>query len=151
MRRKVKPQRSTEELPVRDMSIIDVQTAVREYSRHLPEGVHLRVLIEEDLHIDYELLAPYLGAIPSKTYYMSKETYELFEEEDYELAKELDEIQRAVDKYEAQTGELPVIPGDPYRKVSFYKLNRNGLLASWPKYEYYLTDEMNLITHKRPN
>ena len=117
--------------------------------KQLKDGIHLSIIIKDDLTIDYELLGPYLKAIPKETYYMSKETYEIFPEEKKKLAEEIDMVQRAVDKYMSITKELPVIDGDPYHKVSYFKLEKLNLIAYRPDTTFYITDEEFLITYKK--
>ncbi|WP_082234694.1 DUF3939 domain-containing protein [Halobacillus massiliensis] len=138
------------ELEIKDLSIHDVRRAVHRYASLKPNGVPLSVIIKDDLTIDYQLLAPYIDGIPEKNYYMSRETYELFEEEDLQLAKDLDLVQQAVDRYMQQTNELPVINGDPYKKVSYFKLEGAHLLPERPEREFYLTDEEFMITYQKP-
>ncbi|WP_268748338.1 DUF3939 domain-containing protein [Gracilibacillus boraciitolerans] len=81
---------------------------------------------------------------------MSKETYDLFEEEDKHIAYALDTIQRAVDNYIAQKKELPIIDYDPYRKVSMHKLEQLKLIDERPEMEFYITDEEQLVTTVKP-
>ncbi|SDJ88150.1 DUF3939 domain-containing protein [Sediminibacillus albus] len=148
--RKKTRQKKQAELPVKPMSISEVRTAVQKYSAELSSEIPLGVLINEDRTIDYDLLAPYLQAKPEDTYYMSRETYELFEEKDKQLAEDIDTVQQAVDNYMDQQKELPIIDGDPHRKVSYFKLEKLGLLTTRPDRPFYLTDEEYLITHKQP-
>ncbi|GGF15838.1 hypothetical protein GCM10010954_13100 [Halobacillus andaensis] len=148
-----KRKKATEEktpLEVMDLSIHDVRKAVHKYAERKPNEVPLSVIINQDLTIDYDLLSPYIAGIPKKTYYMSKETYELFEEEDYELAKEMDMVQQAVDLYIQQTGDSPIIDMDPYKRISYYKLERLHLLTHRPEREFYLTNEEFMITYQKP-
>ncbi|MBB6454726.1 putative transcriptional regulator [Salirhabdus euzebyi] len=136
--------------PTRPISIHELRQAVQQYANTLQQGVPLSVIINDDLTIDYHLLAPYLKAIPEETYYMSKETYEIFEEKDKELAEHIDKIQRAVDQYKKQKGELPIIEGDPYKKVSYYKLESLNLISQRPDKTFYITKEEDLITYNQP-
>ncbi|WP_173916994.1 DUF3939 domain-containing protein [Halobacillus sp. Marseille-Q1614] len=137
-------------LEIKDLSIHDVRRAVHRYADHKPKGVPLSVIINEDLTLDYQLLSPYIDGIPKKKYYMSRETYELFEEEDLQLAKDLDMVQQAVDKYIQQTNELPVIDVDPYKRVSYFKLEKLNLLPQRPDQDFYITNEEFLITYQKP-
>lgn len=137
-------------LPVRDISLDELRAAVHQYADSLPGGVNLSVVINEDLTINYDLLAPFLKAVPKQTYYMSRETYEIFEEKDKKLAEELDMVQKAVDKYMQQKNQLPVIDGDPYHRVSYLKLEKLDLLPYRPDRDFYVTDEEFLITHRKP-
>jgi hypothetical protein len=150
--RKKKQQHKKEEqsLEVRDLSIHEIRKAVHAYADDKPSEVPLSVLIKEDLTLDYELLSPYLHAIPEKNYYMSRETYELFEEEDRDLAHDLDRVQWAVDQYLRQKQELPIIDHDPYKRINYYKLEKLGLLPERPDRDFYLTREEFMITYKKP-
>lgn len=147
---KKKAPKKKQNYPIIDISLAELKHAIHEYGMDLPKEIPLSIVINQDLSIDYKLLAPILKGIPSKKYYMSLETYELFEEEDYQLAVNFDNIQRAVDAYIQQTNETPVIHGDPYHKVSYHKLEKLNLLHYRPHGEFYITDEENLITNKRP-
>ena len=139
------------EYPVKDISLFELRKAIQKYSSQLPDEVPLSILINDDLTIDYEALAPILKAIPKETYYMSKETYEVFEEKDYQKALDIDMIQQAVDKYIQQTDELPIIHGDPYKRVSYHKLDKLNLISHRPNREFFITDEEYLITTQKPS
>ncbi|TGB05267.1 DUF3939 domain-containing protein [Halobacillus salinus] len=149
-KRKKKSDNEKHTLEVRDLSKEDIQKAIHAFSEDKDSHVPLSVLIQDDLTLDYELLAPYLHAKPSEPFYMSKETYELFGNEGYELAKEIDTVQHAVDQYMKQTQEAPIIEDDPYKRINYYKLQRLGLLQEKPGRDYFLTDEEFLITYKQP-
>ncbi|WP_058308200.1 DUF3939 domain-containing protein [Gracilibacillus massiliensis] len=136
--------------PVRDVSFEEIQSAIHQYSQDLPPNIPLKILVKDDLSLDYTLLAPILKANPEKTYYMSKETYDLFEEKDKHIAYALDTVQRAVDNYIAQKKELPIIDYDPYRKVSFHKLEQLKLIDKRPEMDFYITDEEQLVTTIKP-
>ncbi|MFC4403202.1 DUF3939 domain-containing protein [Gracilibacillus xinjiangensis] len=136
--------------PVKSISYDEVKEAVRQYSKTLPSNIPLKILIKEDRTVDFELLAPFLKALPDKEFYMSAETYELFEKEDRHIALAIDKIQKAVDQYVAQKQELPIIDYDPYRKVSYYKLEQLNLITDRPDIDFYITEEEYLITRKKP-
>ncbi|MRG86964.1 DUF3939 domain-containing protein [Salinibacillus xinjiangensis] len=136
--------------PIRSVTIDELRQAIRQYGDQLHSNVPLSVIIKDDLTLDYSLLAPFLKCIPQETYYMSKETYELFPESQKQLAMDLDLIQRAVDQYIEQTKEVPVIDGDPYEKVSYFKLEKLNLLPRRPDQAFYITDEEFLVTYTKP-
>lgn len=136
--------------PTIDISLTELKHAIHEYGMQLPKEIPLSILIKDDLSIDYQLLAPILKGIPKEIYYMSHETYEIFEAKDRQLAVDFDNVQRAVDNYIQQTKELPVIHGDPYHRVSYHKLEQLGLLHYRPHQPFYITDEEHLITNQRP-
>ncbi|WP_181349192.1 DUF3939 domain-containing protein [Thalassobacillus sp. CUG 92003] len=148
-RKKKKVTPEPEQLETRSMTLDEVRKAVHAYADDMPDGVPLSVIINHDLTLDYDLLSPYLKGKPEETFYMSRETYELFEADNRELAVELDMIQRAVDQYMEQTGELPIIESDPYRRVNFFKLERLTLIPYRPEREYYVTQEEFLVTYKK--
>ncbi|MDX8045738.1 DUF3939 domain-containing protein [Gracilibacillus sp. S3-1-1] len=139
-----------EKFPTKAISLEEVRSAIHTYSKDLPPNIPLKILIQDDLSLDYTLLAPILKAIPEKNYYMSKETYDLFEEEDKHIAHALDQVQQAVDQYIAQTKELPVIDHDPYRKVNFFKLEQLNLINERPEMDFYITDQEQLVTTEKP-
>ncbi|WP_102347418.1 DUF3939 domain-containing protein [Bacillus sp. Marseille-P3661] len=127
-----------------------VKEAIRAFANDAPTGVTTKVLVKHDHTIDFELLVPYLKGLPEKDYYMSKETYEVFEENEKDIPKYLDLVQAAVDAFVNMHQQTPKIPGDPYHKVSYLLLENNGLIHERPPIDFYLTDSENLITHKKP-
>ncbi|WP_208590431.1 DUF3939 domain-containing protein [Gracilibacillus suaedae] len=145
-----KKRKEAKKFPTRDISLEEVRSAIHEYSRDLPPNIPLKILIKDDLSLDYTLLAPILKAIPSKKYYMSKETYDLFEEEDKHIAQALDLVQQAVDQYIAQKNELPIIDHDPYHRVNFFKLEQLNLINERPEMDFYITDQEQLVTTIKP-
>ncbi|RWZ55199.1 DUF3939 domain-containing protein [Halobacillus fulvus] len=149
-KRNKKKEKESKPLEVKELSIHDIRKAVHAFADAKSADVPLSVIIKDDLTLDYELLAPHLQALPDQPFYMSRETYELFEEKDYELAKEIDRVQQAVDAYMKQTGEPPVIDHDPYKRINYYKLERLYLLPERPKRDFYLTNEEFMITYKKP-
>lgn len=132
--------------PQIDVTIDELKKAVQDYHKQLPAGVSLSVLVEPDNRIDYSLLAPFLQGIPRKQYYMSKETFEIFDEP--EIPRVLDQVQRAVDQYIQDKKAFPIIDGDPYFKISYFKLA--DYLDERPSIDTYLTEVENMITHKKP-
>ncbi|UOQ86562.1 DUF3939 domain-containing protein [Gracilibacillus salinarum] len=136
--------------PIKDISLEEVRHAIHAFSKELPADIPLKIVAKDDLSLDYSLLAPFLKGIPEKNYYMSKETYDLFEEEEKHIPLALDQIQHAVDQYIAQTNELPVIDHDPYRKVNFFKLEKLKLIEERPEMDFYITDQEQLVTTVKP-
>ncbi|MBU8908859.1 DUF3939 domain-containing protein [Desertibacillus haloalkaliphilus] len=141
-----KKKKAKEEYPVVDVSIDDIRQAITTCANELPMGVSLRSFINDDCSINYELLKPFLKAIPERTYYMSKETFEVFESPD--LPRTIDQVQRAVDQYIQETKQLPVIPGNPDNKISYYMIR--NYLKEEPEFELYLEVKDHLVTHRRP-
>lgn len=146
-----KREKVKKEYPIKSISYEEMRDAIREYGKTLPNNVPLGVIIQDNLEVDYQLLAPFLQAIPKEKYYMSKETYEIFTEEEKHIALAIDTIQRAVDHYVDMKKELPVIDDDPYRKVSYHKLEQLQLLKERPMMDFFITDEEYLITRKKPS
>lgn len=129
-----------------DITIDQVRKAASAFAKEKPKGVPFSVLIKEDGAIDYSLLLPFLKAIPRQTYYMSRETYEIFE--DQAFAQMIDHVQRAVDEYVDAEGKFPIMDGNPEMKISYAKLR--PYLKATPTFDTYLTADENLITRKKP-
>jgi len=149
--RRKKKETGIKKYPVKSISYEEVRDAIREYGKTLPNNVPLGVIIEDNLEIDYQLLSPFLRAVPKERYYMSKETYEIFTEEEKHIAEAMDMVQRAVDRYVDIKKELPIIDDDPYRKVSYHKLEQLQLLEERPPIDFYITNEEYLITRQKPD
>lgn len=133
-----------------DVTIEDIRKAVRTFSDNLPKGVYRTILVQDDHSIDYQQLAPILGGIPSKKFYMSKETYDLFEESEKQIPIEMDIVQKAVDQYVKERKEYPMLKFDPLRRVNYYQLLQDHFLKSAPEIQFYITDLDGLITHIKP-
>lgn len=133
-----------------NFDIDTIKKAVREFADHAPKGVTTRTLVKDDHSIDFNLLKPYLKGIPDRNFYMSKETYEIFEEKDKTIPYYLDIIQFAVDQYVNMYKKIPITQGDPYRKVSYLLLEKSNLIHERPNIELYITNDEYLITHKKP-
>lgn len=149
--KKKQHQAADQDYSVKDIPLTEVKRAIREYSSQLSHNFTLSVIINEDLTLDYSLLAPFLDGIPKQTYYMSKETYELFEEMDYQLAIDIDTIQKAVDKYMTQKQTLPILENDPYKKVNYLMLEKLNLLSYRPNRDFFITNEEYLVTYEKPS
>jgi F0F1-type ATP synthase assembly protein I len=138
------------EYPIIDVTIDQVRKAVRQFSDNLPKGVYRTIIVQDDNSIDFKQLANILGGIPSKTFYMSKETYDLFEENEKNIPTEMDMIQKAVDLYVKERKEYPMLQFDPQRRVNYYQLMQDKYLKSEPKIQFYITELDGLVTHIRP-
>jgi F0F1-type ATP synthase assembly protein I len=136
--------------PVIDVTVEDVRKAIRGYSDQLPKGVYRTILVTDDHSIDFEQLAPTLKGIPTKKFYMSKETYDIFEENEKEIAIILDKVQKAVDMYVKEHKQFPMLPYDPLNRVNYYQLMQAHCLDVHPDIELYITDYDGLVTHKKP-
>ncbi|MCF6094395.1 DUF3939 domain-containing protein [Microaerobacter geothermalis] len=133
--------------PEIEVTALEIKKAIHEYYKSLPKGVSLTVLIMEDNKIDMNLLAPFLNGIPKKTFYMSRATYEIFEEP--EIPANLDLVQQAVDEYMKEHSDLPIIDGDPNKQVSYSKLSPY-LHGKTPNIPIFITDIENMVTHQKP-
>jgi hypothetical protein len=145
-----KEQNETADYPIIDVTIDQVRKAVRQFSDNLPKGVYRTIIVQDDNSIDFKQLANILGGIPSKKYYMSKETYDLFEENEKKIAAEMDMVQKAVDLYVKERKEYPMLQFDPNRRVNYYQLMQDKYLKSQPETQFYITDLDGLISHIKP-
>lgn len=136
--------------PIIEVSIDQVRKAVRQFSDNLPNGVYRTFIVEDDNSIDFKHLAHILNGIPSKMFYMSKETYDLFEENDKKIPVEMDMVQKAVDLYVKEKKEYPMLRFDPQRRVNYYQLIQEKYLKSPPDTQFYITELDGLITHIKP-
>jgi hypothetical protein len=136
--------------PIIDVTIDQVRKAVRQFSDNLPKGVYRTILVQEDNSIDFNQLAHILGGIPSKKFYMSKETYDLFEESERKIPVEMDIVQKAVDLYVKERKEYPMLRFDPNRRVNYYQLIQDHYLKSAPEIQFYITELDGLISHVKP-
>lgn len=136
--------------PVIDVTIEDVRKAVREFSNNLPKGVYRTIVVKDDNSIDFYQLAHILNGIPSKKFYMSKETYDLFEEHEKQIAVDMDLVQKAVDFYVKERKEYPMLKFDPQHRVNYYQLLQEKYLKTAPETQFYITDLDGLITHIKP-
>lgn len=133
-----------------DISLEQLRQAIRAWEDAQPKGVYRSILVEEDNRINTDLLLPYLSGKPKQTYYMSKSTYETFEEKEKEIAQLLDRVQAAVDKYIRIEEGLPIIDFDADKRVNYFLLESKGYLKETPPITLYLTDDENMITHRKP-
>ncbi|SDY34387.1 Protein of unknown function [Evansella caseinilytica] len=146
-RKKKRKELPEQKLPeILSLTMEDVRQAVNEYASNLPKGISLRSIIQDDHQIDFKQLQSQIGGIPDKRFYMSKETFEIFEDPAY--PKYIDLCQIACDQYLAETGEEPIAPGDPYRKISFAKLQH--YLTEKPPFDLYLHPDDRMVTHRNP-
>ena len=145
-----KEKNQTTDYPIIDVSLDQVRKAVRQFSDNLPKGVYRTIIVQDDNSIDFKQLANILGGIPSKMFYMSKETYDLFEENEKIIPAEMDMVQKAVDLYVKERKEFPMLQFDPNRRVNYYQLIQENYLKTTPETQFYITDLDGLITHIRP-
>ncbi|WP_404331095.1 DUF3939 domain-containing protein [Mesobacillus maritimus] len=144
-----KKEETTEWLII-DVTLEDVVKAVRSFSERLPKGVYRTILVNDDYSIDFKQLAYILKGIPSKPFYMSKETYDIFEEKNKDIPPIIDTVQKAVDRYVKEQKKYPMLPYDPLRRVNYYLLIQEHYLEKKPDIELYITDYDGLISHEKP-
>jgi Protein of unknown function (DUF3939) len=138
------------EWPVIDVTLDEVVKGVRRFSEKLPKGVYRTILVNDDHSIDFKQLAHTLKGIPSKPFYMSKETYDIFEEIDKDIPPVIDKVQKAVDQFVKEQKKYPMLPYDPLRRVNYYLLTQERYLEKKPDIELYITDYDGLLSHEKP-
>jgi hypothetical protein len=137
--------------PIIDLTVEQVRKAIRTFSDQLPKGVYRTILVKEDNEIDFNQLAHILGGLPSEKFYMSKETYDLFTENEKLIAYEMDVVQKAVDQYVKEDKTFPVLPYDPLKRINYFELMQKDLLKTEPQTQFYLTDLDGMVTHIKPD
>lgn len=133
------------------VTLPQVKQAIRNFEDKLPKGINRTVLIGSNNEINFELLIPQLQGLPDQKFYMSRETFEIFAEEDYLIPLWLDIVQRAVDDYIAEAKSPPTVPGDRRRKINYMILEQNYYLKERPPLDFYLTKMEDLISHVPEN
>jgi hypothetical protein len=148
--RKKKTVESKKDFPIIDVSLHDVRRAIRKFSDTLPKGIYRTILINDDYSIDFSQLVRYLKGIPSKKFYMSKETYDIFDESEKMIPEIMDKVQKAVDQYVEEQKKYPILDYDPLRRVNYYELTHHHYLDFCPTIDFYITDYDGIITHIKP-
>lgn len=133
-----------------DIKKEDVIKAVRKFSDNLPKGTFRTILVKDDYSVDFHQLRRYLPRTPTQRFFMSKETYEIFEEHESHIPPLMDKVQQAVDRYVKAHQEYPLLPYDNKRRVNGYLLVQEHLLDEVPNIEFYITNYDGLITHTKP-
>ncbi|MEF2965095.1 DUF3939 domain-containing protein [Paenibacillus sp. M1] len=134
--------------PAVQVTLDEVKKAVLQYEAEMPDGINRKSLLMSDGSLDMPRLTRYLGGVSEQKFYLSRETYEIFEEADREIPYYLDLVQVAVDVYVEEKGKLPVLkPHQPYQ-VDFYLLKREHYLKEIPPFPLYITDQEMLLTHR---
>ncbi|GGF64258.1 hypothetical protein GCM10010912_06630 [Paenibacillus albidus] len=130
------------------VTLPQVRQAVRQFEEEMPHPINRTVLIQEDKSIDLTRLKRYLGGVPRQKFYMSRETYEIFEEADKLVPYYLDLVQSAVDNYISDTGKLPLIEDAWLPEVHYRLLSAESYLKETPPFPLYITDEEMMLTHR---
>ncbi|MGJ7919166.1 DUF3939 domain-containing protein [Neobacillus sp. LXY-4] len=138
-------------VPIIDVSLDEVRRATQYFFNQHPKETSKTILIKDDFSIDFSQLVHYLGGIPSKKYYMSKETYDVFEESDRHIPEMMDKVQKAVDLYVKDHQHNPTLSYDPLHRVNCFELIQEHYLDSNPEMDFYLTDCDGIISHIKPN
>ncbi|MFD3445892.1 DUF3939 domain-containing protein [Microbacteriaceae bacterium 4G12] len=106
------------------------------------------VLVNDDYTVNFDMLKPYLPALPTNTFLITKETFEVFEDlaENRKLVKEIDEVQRAVDQYVTEKEKFPIIDGNSNRKICPMKLL--PFLKRQLERDLYISEKHYLVSSK---
>lgn len=130
------------------VTLPQVKQAIRRFEEDMPAPINRTALIMDDKRIDMSRLKRYLGGIPKQNFYMSQETYEIFEEEDKLVPYYLDLVQAAVDNYISDTGKLPLLEDAWLPEVHYRLLSSERYLKETPPFPLYITDEEMMLTHR---
>lgn len=141
MPKKLQPDHPTVTLP-------QIKQAVRQFEEDMPAPINRTALIQEDKSIDLNRLKRYLGGVPQQKFYMSSETFEIFEESDKLVPYYLDMVQSAVDNYISDTGKLPLLEDAWLPEVHYRLLSTERYLKETPPFPLYITDEEMMLTHR---
>lgn len=141
---------TTRSYPIIDVTTDQVRNAIRRYSDELPKGVYRTIVVKDDYSIDFSKLTHILNGIPSKPFYMSKESYDIFEESEKEIPAIMDQVQKAVDTYKKEHQQYPIIPYDSHKKVNYYLLRNEHYLHFQPDVDFYITEYDGIISHIKP-
>lgn len=125
-----------------------IKQAVRQFEEDMPAPINRTALILEDKSIDLTRLTRYLGGVPQQKFYMSRETYEIFEEADKLVPYYLDLVQSAVDNYVSDTGKLPLLEDAWLPEVHYRLLHSERYLKETPPFPLYITEEEMMLTHR---
>ncbi|WP_379126785.1 DUF3939 domain-containing protein [Paenibacillus sp. sgz500958] len=130
------------------VTLPQIKQAVRKFEEDMPTPINRTALILEDKSIDLSRLKRYIGGISEQKFYMSRETYEIFEEEDKLVPYYLDLVQSAVDNYISDTGKLPLLEDSWLPEVHYRLLYTERYLKETPPFPLYITDEEMMLTHR---
>ncbi|UQZ37201.1 DUF3939 domain-containing protein [Paenibacillus sp. PK3_47] len=130
------------------VTLPQIKQAVRQFEADMPPAINRTALILEDKSIDVSRLKRYLGGVPRQKFYMSRETFEIFEESDKLVPYYLDLVQSAVDNYISDTGKLPLIEDAYLPEVHYRLLHSERYLKETPPFPLYITEEEMMLTHR---
>jgi hypothetical protein len=131
------------------VTLEDVRQAVRRFEEDMPGQISRTVLLQDDKSIDMSRLVRYFGGHSTQKFYMSRETFEIFEEEDKLIPYYLDVVQAAVDDYVSDKGKLPLLEDAWLPEVHYRLLASERYLKEMPPFPLYITDEEWMLTHRK--
>ncbi|WP_340003553.1 DUF3939 domain-containing protein [Paenibacillus sp. FSL K6-0276] len=143
--KRTKKQPQTDHVTV---TLNQVKQAIRQFEEDMPALINRTSLILDDKRIDLSRLKRYLGGVPEQNFYMSRETYEVFEEGDKLVPYYLDMVQSAVDNYISDTGQLPLVEDAWLPEVHYRLLATESYLKETPPFPLYITEEEMMLTHR---
>ncbi|MFC3746464.1 DUF3939 domain-containing protein [Paenibacillus sp. GCM10012306] len=130
------------------VTLPQIKQAVRQFEADMPDPINRTVLINDDKSIDTSRLKRYLGGVPEQQFFMSRETFEIFEEKDKLIPYYLDMVQSAVDNYISDTGKLPLLEDAWLPEVHYRLLSTERYLKETPPFPLYITEEEMMLTHR---
>ncbi|KGE17364.1 DUF3939 domain-containing protein [Paenibacillus wynnii] len=130
------------------VTLPQIKQAIRKFEEEMPSPINRTVLMLEDKSIDLNRLKRYLGGVSDQKFYMSRETFEIFAEEDKLVPYYLDMVQSAVDNYINDTGKLPLLEDAWLPEVHYRLLSTERYLKETPPFPLYITDEEMMLTHR---
>lgn len=133
-----------------DVTLGQVKIAILQWEKDMDDKISRTGLLNEDRLIDLTRLRRYLGGVSNQKFYMSRITFEVFEEKDMAIARYLDIVQAAVDDYMDEHANLPIISGSHNRQVHYDRLLQGHYLKERPDIPLFLTTEEFMLTHE-PN
>ncbi|WMT39084.1 DUF3939 domain-containing protein [Paenibacillus sp. D2_2] len=120
-----------------------------QFEADMPKGITRKSLLLPDGSLELSRLSRYLGGVSDQKFFLSKETYEIFEEVDREIPYFLDIVQVAVDDYVEERGRLPVLNNSQHNQVDVRLLRDQHYLKELPPFPLYITDQEMLLSHRR--
>ena len=130
------------------VTLPQIKQAVRKFEEDMPAPINRTALMMEDKSIDLNRLKRYLGGVSEQKFYMSRETFEIFTEEDKLVPYYLDMVQSAVDNYINDTGKLPLLEDSWLPEVHYRLLSTERYLKETPPFPLYITEEEMMLTHR---
>ncbi|WP_379151729.1 DUF3939 domain-containing protein [Paenibacillus sp. sgz5001063] len=139
--------KNTSTVPI-TVTLPQIKQAVRQFEEDMPAPINRTALLLKDKSIDLSRLRRYLGGVPEQKFYMSRETFEIFEEADKLVPYYLDLVQAAVDNYINDTGKLPLVEDAWLPEVHYRLLASERYLKETPPFPLYITEEELMLTHR---